>query len=54
MRLLARENILRALEASNWRVSGKDGAADKLGIRPTTLTDRIKAHKIVRPGKATH
>ena len=49
MRQLARENMVRALEASDWRVSGKDGAAQKLGIRPTTLADRIKAQKIVRP-----
>ncbi len=50
MREFTRRNIIKALEASDWRVSGKDGAAEILGVKPTTLADRIKAHKIVRPG----
>ena len=41
--LLERENIVRALEASGWRVAGKDGAAQLLGMKPTTLTYRLKA-----------
>jgi len=49
MREFARMNIVRALEASNWRVSGKGGAAERLGVRPTTLADRIKSYQIVRP-----
>ncbi len=52
MKTFARDNIIRALEASDWRVSGKNGAAVRLGVRPTTLADRIKAHGIVRPGKS--
>ena len=51
MKKLARDNIIRALEASEWRVSGKNGAAARLGVRPTTLADRIKSHGIVQPGK---
>lgn len=43
MRQLQRENMRRALEHTNWRVSGKEGAAELLGMRPTTLADRIKA-----------
>ncbi|MEE4162773.1 MAG: sigma 54-interacting transcriptional regulator [Woeseiaceae bacterium] len=49
MREFTRTNIVRALEASNWRVSGKGGAADLLGVRPTTLADRIKSYQIARP-----
>jgi transcriptional regulator with GAF, ATPase, and Fis domain len=46
---LERENILRALESSNWRVAGKDGAAIMLGINPSTLNSRIRALGIQRP-----
>jgi DNA-binding NtrC family response regulator len=49
MREFTRTNIVRALEASNWRVSGKGGAAELLGVRPTTLADRIKSYQIARP-----
>ena len=40
---LQRENILRALEASNGRVEGENAAAERLQIRPTTLRSRMKA-----------
>jgi transcriptional regulator with GAF, ATPase, and Fis domain len=46
---LERENILCALEASNWRVAGKDGAAALLGMNPSTLNSRIRVLKIERP-----
>jgi PAS domain S-box-containing protein len=46
---LERENILRALESSGWRVAGKDGAATMLGINPSTLNSRIRALGIQRP-----
>jgi transcriptional regulator with GAF, ATPase, and Fis domain len=52
MKKLARDNIIRALEASKWRVSGENGAAVRLGVRPTTLADRIKALGIRRPGQS--
>jgi PAS domain S-box-containing protein len=46
---LERDNILRALESSGWRVAGKDGAATMLGINPSTLNSRIRALRIQRP-----
>lgn len=46
---LERENITRALESCGWRVAGKDGAADLLGINPSTLNSRIRALGIQRP-----
>jgi PAS domain S-box-containing protein len=46
---LERENILRALEFSGWRVAGKDGAAILLGMNPSTLNSRIRALGIRRP-----
>jgi transcriptional regulator with GAF, ATPase, and Fis domain len=36
-------NILPVLEAANWQVAGKDGAAALLGINSSTLNSRIKA-----------
>jgi PAS domain S-box-containing protein len=46
---LERQNILRALESTAWRVAGKDGAAALLGMNPSTLNSRIKALGIERP-----
>jgi PAS domain S-box-containing protein len=46
---LERKNILRALEATGWRVAGKNGAAALLGMNPSTLNSRIRALKIQRP-----
>jgi transcriptional regulator with GAF, ATPase, and Fis domain len=46
---LERENILRALEFSGWRVGGKAGAALLLGMNPSTLNSRIRALGIRRP-----
>ena len=45
---MERENIIRALEMSNWKVSGEMGAAKILDIPPTTLNSRIKALDIKR------
>ncbi|MGR9108037.1 MAG: sigma 54-interacting transcriptional regulator [Gammaproteobacteria bacterium] len=41
--------IVEALEASGWRVSGRDGAAERLGLKPSTLEYRIKKLNISRP-----
>lgn len=46
---LQKANLIKALEQSNWRVSGAGGAAELLGVRPTTLADRIRSYKIKRP-----
>lgn len=42
-----RASILAALETAGGKVSGPDGAAAILGLRPTTLASRIKALGIV-------
>lgn len=44
-----RENMRRALEHSGWRVSGSGGAAELLGLRPSTLTDRMRAMGVEKP-----
>jgi PAS domain S-box-containing protein len=46
---LERTNLLRALEAAAWKVSGPDGAAALLGLNPSTLSSRMKALGIRRP-----
>ncbi|RED48202.1 sigma 54-interacting transcriptional regulator [Seonamhaeicola aphaedonensis] len=46
---LEKENILKALKQTKWKISGKNGAAQLLQIPPTTLTSRIKALGIERP-----
>jgi len=42
-------HILRALKATNWRVSGEKGAAKLLGLKRTTLEARMKKLKVTRP-----
>ncbi|MDJ0916763.1 MAG: sigma 54-interacting transcriptional regulator [Woeseiaceae bacterium] len=49
LKSLQRRNTIRALEATAWRVSGEGGAAELLGLRPTTLADRIRSMKIEKP-----
>ena len=51
MKDFQKANIIRALTLANWRVSGKGGAAELLGLRPTTLADRVRTHKIKRPSR---
>ena len=41
-----RENIVLALTLSNNKISGVNGAAEMLGIKPTTLASRIKNYGI--------
>ena len=43
-----RNNILRALEACGWKVSGGNGAAKLLDIPASTLSSRMKALDIVK------
>ncbi len=51
MRDLQKANIVKALKRSNWKVSGTGGAAELLGVKPTTLADRIRTYRISRPTK---
>lgn len=44
-----RNNLIAALEASQWRVSGKGGAAELLQMNSSTLASRLKALDIRRP-----
>jgi formate hydrogenlyase transcriptional activator len=44
-----RDHILRALEASNWIVGGRNGAAARLGMQRTTLVYRMRKLRLRRP-----
>jgi len=35
-------NMIAALRSANWRISGSDGAAELLGLKPSTLTYRMR------------
>jgi transcriptional regulator with PAS, ATPase and Fis domain len=50
VRELERRNTMLALTMAQGRVSGPSGAAKLLGIKPTTLADRIKKLKLGRAG----
>ncbi len=51
MRDFQKANLTSALEKADWRVSGSGGAAELLGIRPTTFADRVRTFGIKKPKK---
>ncbi len=48
IRQLEKENIIRALNLTQWKISGKDGAASLLNLPRTTLASKIKKFAIRR------
>ena len=46
---MERSHIINVLESVGWKVKGKNGAAEKLAIPPTTLDYRMKKLGIKRP-----
>ncbi|MGC1951530.1 MAG: helix-turn-helix domain-containing protein, partial [Gammaproteobacteria bacterium] len=49
LRRIERSNLVRALEACQWKVAGDKGAARLLGLSPSTLSSRMKALGVSRP-----
>jgi transcriptional regulator with GAF, ATPase, and Fis domain len=49
--IFERTVILRELEATGWVVGGPDGAAERLGLKRTTLLGKMKRLGIARPRK---
>jgi transcriptional regulator with GAF, ATPase, and Fis domain len=45
---LERQNLVRALDATQWKIAGEGGAAELLGMKASTLSSRLKALKIKR------
>ena len=44
-----RDNLVQVLEAANWKISGPDGAAELLGVKPTTLLSRMDKWGLKKP-----
>ena len=47
-----RDHIRTVLESTGWRIRGNGGAADRLGLRPTTLETRMAKLGLKRPRPA--
>ena len=45
-----RRHILEVLQATDWKLEGRDGAAAVLGLKPSTLRSRMQKLEIRRPG----
>ncbi|GMW02196.1 MAG: hypothetical protein AMXMBFR84_33320 [Candidatus Hydrogenedentota bacterium] len=44
-----RDNLRIILEKANWKIKGPDGAAELLGVNPTTLLSRMKKWGLKKP-----
>ena len=53
MRLREKANIESALKQTDWKIYGQDGAAELLGIKPTTLFSRLKKMGISKTAKTS-
>jgi DNA-binding NtrC family response regulator len=49
MRRRERENLFAVLMKASWKIKGVDGAAELLGMKPTTLSSRIEKMGLKRP-----
>ena len=45
---IERDHIIQVLESTNWRLGGKGGAAEWLGMKRTTLYAKLKKYGINR------
>jgi CheY-like chemotaxis protein len=44
-----RDNLLAVLAQANWKIKGPEGAAELLGVKPSTLLARMKKWGFQRP-----
>ena len=49
LQLRERDNLLRVLNKANWKIKGPDGAAELLGVKPTTLLSRMDKWGLKKP-----
>jgi transcriptional regulator with GAF, ATPase, and Fis domain len=49
MRRRERENLFAVLERTGWKIKGVDGAAELLGVKPSTLISRLEKMGLKRP-----
>ena len=50
LQALERANLVSALRKTAWKIHGKDGASELLGVKPTTLISRIKKLGLKKSG----
>jgi transcriptional regulator with GAF, ATPase, and Fis domain len=48
-----RENLFIVLQKTGWKIKGADGAAELLGIKPSTLISRIGRLRLMRPAETS-
>jgi transcriptional regulator with GAF, ATPase, and Fis domain len=46
---IEREHFRKVLQSTGWRIRGTGGAAERLGLRPTTLEARLTKLGLKRP-----
>jgi transcriptional regulator with GAF, ATPase, and Fis domain len=46
-----RNNLLLVLQKANWKIKGPDGAAELLGVKPTTLLSRMSKWGLKKPAE---
>jgi transcriptional regulator with GAF, ATPase, and Fis domain len=44
-----RENLVAVLEAAKWKIKGPNGAAELLGVKPSTLHTKMAKWRLERP-----
>jgi transcriptional regulator with GAF, ATPase, and Fis domain len=49
MRRRERQNLFAVLQMARWKIKGVNGAAELLGVKPTTLIARIEKMSLKRP-----
>ena len=49
MQRLAKTNLIKAMRTTNWKISGTNGAAELLGIKPSTLAYRLSLYGLKKP-----
>lgn len=47
-----RDHIVRVLEENNWVIGGRNGAAERLGMKRTSLLYRMRKPRVSRPPAA--
>jgi transcriptional regulator with GAF, ATPase, and Fis domain len=48
-----RDNLLLVLKEANWKIKGPDGAAELMGVKPTTLLARMKKWGLKKPASSS-
>jgi transcriptional regulator with GAF, ATPase, and Fis domain len=46
---MEKNHIIEVLEDTKWKIEGETGAAEILGVKPSTLRSRLQKLQIKRP-----